>query len=86
MAGDLEHWLADEPVSAWREPWTARIRRWSRRHRAVVLGAAVLLGMAVVASTAGLHVGLEKALDAQSNANKAERRAWQAWTKSFFPT
>src|SRR5262249_28125831 len=23
LAEDLERWLADEPVSAWREPWTA---------------------------------------------------------------
>ena len=25
LAGDLEAWLADEPVSAYREPWTARL-------------------------------------------------------------
>ena len=32
LADDIEHWLADEPVSAWREPWPAR--------RAAVAGAA----------------------------------------------
>ena len=25
LADDVEHWLADEPVSAYREPWPARL-------------------------------------------------------------
>jgi serine/threonine protein kinase len=36
LAEDLEAWLADEPVSAFREPLLARSRRWMRRHPAVV--------------------------------------------------
>jgi tetratricopeptide (TPR) repeat protein/tRNA A-37 threonylcarbamoyl transferase component Bud32 len=40
LKGDVEHWLADEPVRAYREPWTARTRRWVRRHRAAVATAA----------------------------------------------
>jgi serine/threonine protein kinase len=28
LAEDLEHWMADEPVTAWREPWARRARRW----------------------------------------------------------
>jgi serine/threonine protein kinase len=48
LAADVEHWLADEPVSAFREPLTARLRRWGRRHRPLVAGAASLLVMAVV--------------------------------------
>ena len=28
LADDIEHWLADEPVSAWTEPWTVKTRRW----------------------------------------------------------
>jgi len=32
LAADVEHWLADEPVSVWREPWRARAWRWMRRH------------------------------------------------------
>jgi serine/threonine protein kinase len=31
LAEEVECWLADEPVSAWREPWTVRARRWVRR-------------------------------------------------------
>jgi tetratricopeptide (TPR) repeat protein len=45
LADDIDHWLADEPVSAWREPWTVRARRWLGRHRTLVIatGAAVLV-------------------------------------------
>jgi len=40
LADDVERWLADEPVSAYREPWHARARRWARRHRILVTAAA----------------------------------------------
>jgi eukaryotic-like serine/threonine-protein kinase len=33
LADDIERWMADEPVSAWREPFTGRARRWAGRHR-----------------------------------------------------
>ncbi len=54
LAGDMEHWLADEPVSAWREPWGVRARCWLGRHRTLVTGAATIMVMAAV----GLAVGL----------------------------
>jgi serine/threonine protein kinase len=47
LAADVEHWLADEPVTAYREPWSTRTRRWMRRHRPLVAGAAALLLSAV---------------------------------------
>jgi serine/threonine-protein kinase len=46
FAADLEHWLADEPVGAWREPWAARAGRWLRRHRALAAGVVALLAVA----------------------------------------
>lgn len=49
LAADIEHWLADEPVAAYPEPWTARAARWARRHRAAVVGAIVFLASAVAA-------------------------------------
>jgi serine/threonine protein kinase len=54
LAEDSERWMADEPVSAWREPWIRRARRWARRHRTAVTGAAAavlagLIGLAAVA-------------------------------------
>jgi tetratricopeptide (TPR) repeat protein len=47
LAADVEHWLADEPVSAYAEGWATRLRRWSRRHRPLVasLAAAALVAV-----------------------------------------
>ena len=39
LAEDVERWMADEPVSAWREPSPAG-RRWARRNRTAVAAAA----------------------------------------------
>lgn len=41
LADDIERWLADQPVSAWREPWRLRTARWARAHRTLVASAAV---------------------------------------------
>jgi eukaryotic-like serine/threonine-protein kinase len=56
LAGDVEHWLADEPVSAWLEPWGVRARRWLGRHRTLVKGAATFVVMALAALAVGLVV------------------------------
>jgi serine/threonine-protein kinase len=50
LAEDIEHWLADEPVSAYREPWPDRARRWSRRHRTLVTSAAAVLALGLLGS------------------------------------
>lgn len=48
LAADVEAYLADEPVSAYQEPWYARLRRWVRRHRTLATTAAVVVVMAAV--------------------------------------
>jgi tetratricopeptide (TPR) repeat protein/tRNA A-37 threonylcarbamoyl transferase component Bud32 len=48
LAADVEHWLADEPVSAYAEGWATRARRWTRRHRVLVTGVAVAVVAAVL--------------------------------------
>jgi WD40 repeat protein len=48
LADDLDRWLADQPVSAWKEPWTVRLRRWVARHRTLVTATAAALVVAVV--------------------------------------
>jgi serine/threonine-protein kinase len=53
LADDLEHWLADEPVSCYLEPWPARLARWARRHKTLVTTSAAL----VLAATAALAIG-----------------------------
>jgi serine/threonine-protein kinase len=47
LAEDVERWLADEPVQAYREPWATRARRWLRQHR-------TLVGAGTAAATATL--------------------------------
>jgi serine/threonine protein kinase/lipoprotein NlpI len=53
LADDIEHWLADEPVSAWREPLRVRAGRWTRRHKPLVSGAAAALLVGLAALWAG---------------------------------
>ncbi len=54
LADDVEHWLADEPVGAWREPWRRRVGRWARRHKTAVGAAAAGVLVAVLAGGVGL--------------------------------
>jgi tetratricopeptide (TPR) repeat protein len=54
LARDVSRWLADEPVSAYREPLEARLARWGRRNRTMVASVVAALLIAV----AGLSVGL----------------------------
>jgi hypothetical protein len=50
LAAEVDRWLADEPVRAYREPWTTRTRRWLKRHRLPVTGAAAALLAVVIVS------------------------------------
>jgi serine/threonine-protein kinase len=43
MAADLEHWLADEPVEAFRESGVGKVGRWFRHHRGIALAAGLSL-------------------------------------------
>jgi eukaryotic-like serine/threonine-protein kinase len=63
LAEDVERWMADEPVAAYREPLARRARRWARRNRTAVTSAAVAL-------VAGL-VGLSAIAAVQARANVA---------------
>jgi serine/threonine-protein kinase len=67
LAQDIEHWLADEPVSAWREPWATRARRWVSRHRTSVAAGVAAMAVAVV--------GLALALTMQAQANSELKAA-----------
>ncbi|MEX2120737.1 MAG: protein kinase [Pirellulales bacterium] len=80
LADDIEHWLADEPVSAYAEPWTARLARWTRRHRAWTrAAAAALIVVTVMAVLAAVLVSRQKqiALDERARALLQERQAEQ---------
>jgi serine/threonine-protein kinase len=78
LAADLEHWLADEPVGAWREPWAVRARRWLGRHRTLVstAAAAVLVAVAALAgATALLTAANERESQAKDLAEQQRDRA-----------
>jgi serine/threonine-protein kinase len=81
LKSDLERWLADEPVTAFREPWPDRLGRWGRKHQTLVTSAAAALFMAacaagLVAAQRSAHARdlarANRALDTQRT--KAEER------------
>jgi formylglycine-generating enzyme required for sulfatase activity/tRNA A-37 threonylcarbamoyl transferase component Bud32 len=61
VAREVERWLADEPVAAYREPLPVRLARWGRRHRTLVMAVGlVLLTVVGAAIIGGLVVGREQ--------------------------
>jgi serine/threonine-protein kinase len=69
LADDVEGWMADEPVIAWREPWFRRARRWARRNRTAVSTAAA----AVLVALAGTIVVLAVQTKANADLKAANR-------------
>ena len=86
LADDVEHWLADEPVTAYREPRGARLRRWIRKHPKRVTAAVVLL----LATVCGADTARDGALRpdeqpveykaAQVSPTRTSRRRGTPWT------
>jgi eukaryotic-like serine/threonine-protein kinase len=75
LAEEIERWLADDPVAAYREPAPARLARWGRRHKPIVAGAAALLITAVVALSAGvILIGREQHRTEQQRRLAEDRR------------
>ena len=62
LAEDVERWMADEPVTAWREPWARRAQRWMRRRRTAMTAIAAASVMALL--------GLAGVLVVQDRANR----------------
>ncbi len=81
LADDLEGWMADEPVTAFAEPFTSRARRWGRRNRTVVtsMAASVLVALAGTASVLAVQTRSNGRLQhANSELVIANRRAAEA--------
>jgi eukaryotic-like serine/threonine-protein kinase len=80
LADDIEHWLADEPVSAYPEQRFERLGRWFRQHRAWTYAAVAALMGITVAATIGVVV-LDRARrseavvrkEAETNFNMAQK-------------
>jgi serine/threonine-protein kinase len=67
LAEEVERWLADEPVSARREPIWEKARRWMRRRRTT----AAAIAATIIAST----IGLAAVLAVQTRANASLKAA-----------
>jgi serine/threonine-protein kinase len=76
LADDIEHWLADEPVSAFPESAPRRAWRWVRRHRTLVASsaAALVVGLAVLAGFAAVLADKNRELNARNRALAQQRK------------
>jgi serine/threonine-protein kinase len=54
LADDVRRWLADEPVSAYPDPWAVRARRWVGRHRTLVTSLVAAVVVAAVSLAASM--------------------------------
>ncbi len=74
LAEDVERWMADEPVAAWREPMSRRARRWANRNRTAVASVAVALIAGVVGLSAVLAVQTKAKAELEDARAKVEKR------------
>jgi hypothetical protein len=82
LAEDVEHWLADEPVSAWPEPLAVKVGRWARQHRPLVSGVAAALLVGLLALGVGGYwysqEQARRALDAERTEGEVKLALQQA--------
>ncbi len=78
LAADLDRWLADEPVAAYREPVRERLRRWARRHRAAVTAGVALLLTAVAALALGVVLLSREQAETEGQRRQAQEAARRA--------
>jgi WD40 repeat protein len=79
LAQEIEHWLGDEPVAAYPEPWIVKVRRWLGRHPTLATAAAaaiIVAGLAVTVilletANRGLSAEKQKTEDALGNEKNA---------------
>jgi WD40 repeat protein/tRNA A-37 threonylcarbamoyl transferase component Bud32 len=85
LGRDLEKWMADEPVTAYRRTWLERMAGWARRHRAWVhAGTAALILVTVVSITAslGMYSERQRATEAAQAEAAARTQAVKAETEA----
>jgi len=89
FADDLQRWLDDKPILARRPALAERVRRWGRRHRAVVRAAAVMLSLGVLGLLvaaiiiAHLQANTDAAYRSEKAARKSEAHQREAAEASF---
>lgn len=81
LADDIEKWLADEPVAAYREPLGQRVARWSRRHRTLVSTALVAAFLVLASAVGGVIIWTSQEAERQKEEfarKEAETRRQEA--------
>jgi WD40 repeat protein/serine/threonine protein kinase len=76
LSDDLEHWLADEAVSAQIDPWPAKLGRWTRHHKGLV-GSITAIWLLLIATVvaAGFWDRAQKMEKLRDDANEQRRLA-----------
>jgi serine/threonine protein kinase len=77
LAAEIERWLADQPVLAFREPITARARRWVRKRPGLTGSFLAAVAVGLVGLAAGIVIVSAKNHEL-SIANKNEKQARRA--------
>jgi WD40 repeat protein/serine/threonine protein kinase len=85
LAREVQHWLADEPVRAYREPWTAKLGRWSRRHQPTVVGSGALIVSGLIAIAVCINmIGEERARVSRDQAEADARSRSELAASNYF--
>lgn len=74
MAQDIERWLADQPVGAYREPLVSRAARLFRRHQALAASGTVAMVLLSVAAVAGSVIWQRSQLRQQQHAQEIRQQ------------
>jgi len=78
LADDVERWLADEPVSARRDPLWTRFWRWVRKHRTLTAAAVSMLVIGLAAALYGYQRERAFAHDLRAADERTFRRLQEA--------
>ena len=81
LSADIDCWLADEPVIAYKEPLLSRFARWRRKHRALVTGFSALVVALLLAAVVGtwmLSVEQTKTAETQTKLNRQQTQTLKA--------
>jgi len=80
LASDIEHWLADAPVTAYPEHFVARARRFARHHRAATTASVVVA--VIAAMSLGVYIFDSRRLALE---RAGRQQAFAAIEEALFP-
>ena len=81
LAREVECYLAGEPVTAYREPWSVKARRWAGRHKTLATASAAMVFVAMVCfaiATVLLRLSYGRETEARSKAEANSKLAFEA--------